>query len=68
MTPNREIVVRCAVAVLGPLPAGSPIEQLRLSGDIEPASGDFADLPEPLSSSAEQLPSAVLAGLRRAER
>ncbi len=39
MTPNREIVVRCAVAVLGPLPAGSPIEQLRLSGDIEPASG-----------------------------
>ncbi len=56
------------VALLGPIPAGSPIEQLRLSGDIEPASADFDDLPEPLPSSAEQLPSAVLAGLRQAER
>ena len=56
------------VALLGPLPSGSPIERLRLAGDLEPASGDFDDLPEPLPSSAEQLPSEVLAGLRSTER
>jgi len=55
-------------ALLGPLPTGGPIERLRLAGDIEPASGDFDDLPAPLPSSAEQLPSEVLTGLRQAER
>lgn len=56
------------VAILGPLPTGSPIERLRLAGDIEPASGDLDDLPEPLSSSAEELPSEVLTRLRQTER
>jgi prevent-host-death family protein len=56
------------VAILGPLPTGSPIERLRQSGDIEPATEDLDDLPEPLSPSADRLPSEVLAGLRRDER
>jgi prevent-host-death family protein len=55
------------VAVLGPVPTGSPIERLRRAGDIEPASADLDDLPEPLPSAAPQLPSEVLAGLRDAE-
>lgn len=56
------------VALLGPVPSGNPLERLRRAGDIVPASADFDDLPEPLLSSAAQLPSEVLAGLREAER
>jgi prevent-host-death family protein len=56
------------VALLGPLPMGSPLERLRLTGDIEPAGGDLDGLPGPLAPSAEPLPSEVLAGLRQAER
>ena len=57
-----------AVALLGPLPDGSPIDRLRRAGEIDAADGDLDDLPEPLASSASQLPSAVLARLRDDER
>jgi antitoxin (DNA-binding transcriptional repressor) of toxin-antitoxin stability system len=56
------------VAVLGPMPSGSPLEQLRRTGEIEPATADFNELPEPMPSTASRLPSEVLAGLRAAER
>jgi prevent-host-death family protein len=57
------------VALLGPLPTGSRLEQLRAAGELEPATEDIDDLPEPveLSRGAEP-PSAVLARLRRDER
>jgi prevent-host-death family protein len=56
------------VALLSPLPDGSPLERLRAAGDIAPASGDLDDLPPPLPSRGTELPSAVLARLRRDER
>ena len=56
------------VAQLGPIPSGSPLEQLRRTGEIEPAAADFDELPDPLPSTAGRLPSEVLAGLRDAER
>ncbi len=56
------------VALLAPLPEGSPLERLRTAGDIDPASGDLDDLPPPLPSRGAELPSAVLARLRRDER
>jgi prevent-host-death family protein len=56
------------VALLTPLSTGSPYERLRLAGDLDPASAEFADLPGPLPSRADQLPSEVLAELRRDER
>lgn len=56
------------VAMLAPLPSGSPLERLRRSGDIEPATAAFDDLPEPLRSTASKLPSEVLADLRDGER
>lgn len=56
------------VAVLGPIPTGSPLERLRRTGEIEPAIADFEDAPDPLPSQADRLPSEVLAGLRNAER
>jgi len=56
------------VALLGPIPSASPLAQLRRTGDIEPATSDFDELPVPLPSTAATLPSEVLAGLRDAER
>jgi len=56
------------VALLGPIPAVSPLERLRLAGDLEPATAELTDLPEPLASTADRLPSEVLAELRRDER
>jgi len=57
------------VAVLSPVPEGSPLERLRALGEIEPATADLDDLPEPLvlPRGVEQ-PSAVLRRLRRDER
>ena len=57
------------VAVLAPPPAGSALDRLRALGDIDPATGDLDDLPEPiiLAPDIEQ-PSAVLCRLRRNER
>lgn len=56
------------VALLGPLPTGSPLEKLRAAGDVDPATGDLADLPLPPPSLGAAPPSAVLARLRRDER
>ena len=38
------------VAQLRPMPVGSPLEQMRAAGDIEPASADFDELPESRAS------------------
>lgn len=56
------------VALLTPLPGGSPLEQLRTAGDIEAASAVLADLPPPLPPTAGELPSHTQARLRRDER
>jgi prevent-host-death family protein len=56
------------VALLTPLPGGSPLEQLRAAGDVEPARAALADLPPPLPAMADELPSQTLARLRRDER
>ena len=56
------------VAVLAPLPSGSPLELLRAAGEVEPSEGDLEELPAPLQSRGSDLPSAVLARLRREER
>ena len=57
------------VAVLSPVPEGSPLEQLRALGEIEPATADLDDLPEPLVlPRGIERPSAVLRRLRRNER
>ena len=56
------------VALLSPLPEGSPLERLRAAGEVVAATSDLADLPPPLASRAGELPSSVLARLRRDER
>jgi prevent-host-death family protein len=57
------------VALLTPIPDGSPLERMRAAGDVETASADLDDLPEPLVLPTEtELPSRVLARLRRDER
>lgn len=57
------------VAQLSPLPVGSPLEQLRASGDVEPAAENADEFPEPISlPEGVELPSTVLAGLRQDER
>lgn len=56
------------VAMLAPLPSGSPLERLRASGEVDEATGDIDDLPPPLPSRGKELPSEVLARLRRDER
>jgi prevent-host-death family protein len=56
------------VALLGPLP-DDPLERLRASGELQDSEADLTDLPEPLSiPTGSELPSAVLARLRRDER
>jgi prevent-host-death family protein len=57
------------VALLTPIPDGSPLERMRAAGDVETATADLEDLPEPLVLPTEvELPSRVLARLRRDER
>jgi prevent-host-death family protein len=56
------------VALLSPIPDGTPLERLRTSGEIDPATGTLDDLPAPLPSKAAELPSAVLVRLRHDER
>jgi prevent-host-death family protein len=57
------------VALLTPLPDVGPLEQLRRSGAIQPATAEFDDLPEPLEPTAGETPlSEVLARLREGER
>ena len=57
-----------SVALLSPL-SGSALDRLRALGEIEPATGDLDDLPEPivLARGIEQ-PSEVLRRLRQNER
>ncbi len=56
------------VALLSPLPEANPLERWRAAGDLAPATGDLDDLPPPLPSRGPELPSVVLARLRRDER
>jgi prevent-host-death family protein len=57
------------VAMLAPLPAGSPLEQLRAAGDVDEATGSVDDLPEPLLLPlGTELPSEALRRLRGDER
>jgi prevent-host-death family protein len=56
------------VAVLAPLPE-DPLERLRASGDLEAAAAGITHLPDPLElPPGSELPSEVLARLRRDER
>ena len=57
------------VALLTPLPQGSPLAQMRAAGEVETASADLDDLPEPLVLGSDlETPSAVLQRLRASER
>jgi prevent-host-death family protein len=57
------------VALLAPLPDEGPLERLRASGEIEPATADLDELPAPLPLKAgQEPPSFVLARLRSDER
>jgi prevent-host-death family protein len=57
------------VALLTPLPTGSPLERMRAAGEIEPSTADPDDLPEPLVLNPEtESPSSALQRLRRDER
>ena len=57
------------VALLTPLPDVDGLEQLRAAGEVQPATGDFDDLPEPLPlAPGEEAPSRVLERLRADER
>jgi prevent-host-death family protein len=56
-------------AHLIPVPTGTALEQMRVAGEIDPASADLDDLPEPLVLlNAADTPSAALARLSRDER
>jgi prevent-host-death family protein len=57
------------VAVLAPPPDGTTLDRLRAVGDVEPATGDLDELPEPLSlAPGIRLPAEVLRRLRKHER
>lgn len=57
------------VAILSPPPEGSPLDRLHALGEIQPATGGFDDLPEPLIlPRGVERPSEVLRRLRQDER
>lgn len=57
------------VAIISPVPEPRPLERLRASGDLIPASATIDDLPEPLQlADGQEAPSSVLARIRRDER
>jgi prevent-host-death family protein len=57
------------VALLSPLPDRGPLERLRAGGQLDEATGDLDELPDPLVLPAGAASaSTVLARLRRAER
>lgn len=57
------------VALLAPLPEGSPLERMRAAGEVERATQDLDELPEPLRLPADVVsPSRALERLRREER
>jgi prevent-host-death family protein len=56
------------VAMLAPLPEGTPLERLRAAGEIESAVGDLDGLAPALPRRGSEPPSVVLGRLRRDER
>jgi prevent-host-death family protein len=56
------------VARLAPLPEGSPLDVLKSAGEVDSATSEFDDLPDPLESRAPMLPSSILDRLRSNER
>jgi prevent-host-death family protein len=57
------------VALLGPIPEGTPLERMRAAGELDPATEDPDDLPEALVLGVDiESPSSVLRRLRRDER
>lgn len=57
------------VALLSPLPDESPLERLRAAGEVDLATEDLDDLPEPLVlPEGSESASTVLERLRRHER
>lgn len=57
------------VALLAPIPERGSIDQLRATGQLEAATAELADLPDPLPiPPGGPNPSQVLAALRRDER
>jgi prevent-host-death family protein len=57
------------IALLTPTPQGTPLERMRAAGDVEAATGDLDDLPEPVTlPTGAEAPSQVLSRLRRDER
>jgi prevent-host-death family protein len=57
------------VAILAPPPEGNPLHRMRTLGEVEPAKGDFDDLPGPLVlAPRSKRPSQVLRRLRQNER
>jgi prevent-host-death family protein len=57
------------VALLTPIPQGTPLDQMRAAGDVDTATGDLDDLPEPLVlPTGAEAPSEALARLRSEER
>lgn len=57
------------VALLSPAPEGSPLGRLRACGDVEEATADLADLPDPIVlPRGVERPSSVLRRLRRDDR
>ena len=57
------------VALLAPLPAGSPLERMRSAGETIVASADLATLPPPLVlPRGSEPPSEILARMRSDER
>lgn len=55
------------VAMLTPLPEGTPLDRLRAAGEIQLAVSDFADLEPPLPRRGDDPPTVVLERLRRDE-
>lgn len=57
------------VAHLSPLPTGTPLEQMRAAGEIDPVLADLDALPDPVAlPEGAETPLVVLARLRRHER
>jgi prevent-host-death family protein len=56
------------VALLTPLPEGTPLQPLRAVGEPEAATASLDDLPPPLPPRGTELPSQTLTRLRRDER
>ena len=57
------------VARLTPVPEGTPLEQMRCGGELDPGSGDTSELPDPLELPlGVETPGDALRRLRSEER